>query len=360
MIKISIIIPIYNVNSDYIRECIESIRTQTYSNFEVILVDDGSSYECARYIDACVCEDDRMKCIHKKNEGVSVSRNIGAMEASGDYILYVDADDILTPWCLETGVRLIENTSADIVIGKIANITERKMFVHHTRNGEAFKIFENHADRTELLVNILTKEQPSFIHSSEDTLFNFEGCWARFVKKDVMIGNPFVAGLAIGEDTVWNIQLFKNKDLKICITESLWYYYIQNPGSVMNQYKENLPELLSEPVAYISKLVEQDNKKVYIAYKRWILTKLKQIIYRTFLASECDLSWQEKKRKMRKILDSEPWARILNQSIKTDFQTDIRFILHRNNLMIDILSLKKKITSMRKKVVDLCNYQQES
>lgn len=95
-ILISVIIPIYNADK-YLVRCLESIRHQSYSCFEVIMVDDGSSDNSGEICDQYALKDDRFKVIHKVNEGAGLSRNVGIDKAQGDYIVFIDADDYITP-----------------------------------------------------------------------------------------------------------------------------------------------------------------------------------------------------------------------------------------------------------------------
>ena len=92
MPKISIIVPIYNVER-YLMECIDSIRNQTLTDIEIILVDDGSPDNSGAICDDCALKDDRIKVIHKKNGGLSSARNAGLKVAIGEYIGFVDSDD---------------------------------------------------------------------------------------------------------------------------------------------------------------------------------------------------------------------------------------------------------------------------
>ena len=91
---VSVIIPIYKVEK-YIDECIESIVRQTYSNLEIILVDDGSPDRCPQKCDEWSIRDNRIKVIHKKNEGVSCARNTGIENSNGKYIVFIDGDDVI-------------------------------------------------------------------------------------------------------------------------------------------------------------------------------------------------------------------------------------------------------------------------
>ena len=92
---ISVIVPVYNVET-YLDECIKSLVKQTYSKFELILIDDGSTDSSGQLCDAWKETDDRIKVIHKENGGLSTARNAGLDVAKGDYICFIDSDDFVT------------------------------------------------------------------------------------------------------------------------------------------------------------------------------------------------------------------------------------------------------------------------
>lgn len=96
---VSIIIPVYNVER-YIRRCIDSVLLQTYSFIEVLLVDDGSTDASGVICDDYALKDTRVRVIHKNNEGVSIARNVGIKESQGDYITFLDADDLMKENCI--------------------------------------------------------------------------------------------------------------------------------------------------------------------------------------------------------------------------------------------------------------------
>lgn len=115
MPKVSVIVPVYNVEK-LLNRCIESILNQTYEDFELILVDDGSPDKCGEICDKFVEQDSRVKCIHKKNGGVSRARNIGLDIAKGRYICFVDSDDWIEPDLIEECVKYIELEGSDVVL----------------------------------------------------------------------------------------------------------------------------------------------------------------------------------------------------------------------------------------------------
>ena len=107
MPKVSVIVPVYKVEA-YLEECVDSILAQTYGDYEIILVDDGSPDRCGAICDAYAQKDERIRVIHKENGGLSSARNAGLDEASGDYICFVDSDDLVRPELLETVVPLMD------------------------------------------------------------------------------------------------------------------------------------------------------------------------------------------------------------------------------------------------------------
>lgn len=113
--KVSIVIPVYNI-SDYLPECLKSISLQSFENFEVILVDDGSVDGSGEICDSVSEQDDRFSCIHQANLGVSAARNAGIEASTGDLISFVDGDDILHPLFLERLVASFEDTEAEMCV----------------------------------------------------------------------------------------------------------------------------------------------------------------------------------------------------------------------------------------------------
>lgn len=110
MKKVSIILPIYNVEK-YLEKCVNSVINQTYQNIEVILVDDGSKDSSGRICDELVESDNRIKVIHKKNGGLASARNAGYEVATGEYIMYIDSDDVIKNDIAEKCVSAMEKNN---------------------------------------------------------------------------------------------------------------------------------------------------------------------------------------------------------------------------------------------------------
>ena len=112
--KLSIIVPVYKVEK-YIQECVDSILASTFTDFELILVDDGSPDNCGKICDEYANNHARVGTIHKKNGGLSSARNAGLDVARGEFVAFVDSDDRIMPEMFERMINTLENENADIV-----------------------------------------------------------------------------------------------------------------------------------------------------------------------------------------------------------------------------------------------------
>ena len=141
--KISVIVPVYNVEK-YLRRCIDSILSQTFSDFELLLIDDGSKDKSGDICDEYVAKDVRIKVFHKANAGVSSARNLGLDKAKGEFIFFVDSDDFLDKTHLENyskdidnfdlifqGYKLVEETTGKVIEKK--NFLKQKRLILRAR-----------------------------------------------------------------------------------------------------------------------------------------------------------------------------------------------------------------------------------
>ena len=116
----SIIVPVYKTE-EYLQKCVSSILEQSFGDFELILVDDGSPDGCPALCDDLAQQDDRIKVIHKENGGVSSARNSGIVAATGEYIWFVDSDDYILPDALSILANAVEEERADWVLNPGTN-----------------------------------------------------------------------------------------------------------------------------------------------------------------------------------------------------------------------------------------------
>ena len=152
---ISIIIPVYNV-SKYLDKCLKSVVTQTYSNIQIILVNDGSTDNSGEICEKWCKKDKRIEVIHKRNGGLSNARNVGIERAQGEYLMFVDSDDIISDdLCELLHDRLLEN-NADLAICDTYHIFDNNNFTFQRDNKvEIVRCF----DKIEAIICSMTVEE---------------------------------------------------------------------------------------------------------------------------------------------------------------------------------------------------------
>lgn len=212
MSNISIIVPIYNAEK-YLERCINSILVQTFTDFELILINDGSTDQSAEIIDRYAQKDPRVVAIHQKNSGVSAARNTGIHAAKGKYIGFVDADDTVEPMMYQKLYKSIEHECADIAMVGWSNIAdEKKEVVELLEKDKKYSVFE----MDELLEKIFCQNKRAMLSNVWNKLFK-----ASHVKK-----NYFDTALFYGEDAWYSYQLIMKSKKIVCINEALYNYYI--------------------------------------------------------------------------------------------------------------------------------------
>lgn len=133
-VKVSIVVPVYNVEK-YLREMLESVKDQTFSDFEVLLVNDGSTDGSQEIIDEYCGNDERFRSFYQENSGVSAARNKGLEFATGEYVAFYDSDDVIPEKALEDLYKAAKNESADVAIGIMKELSSMQMPVNeHTKN----------------------------------------------------------------------------------------------------------------------------------------------------------------------------------------------------------------------------------
>ena len=220
-IKVSVIVPVYNAEK-YIKRCLDSILAQSFRDFEVLLIDDGSTDNSGKICDEYALNDNRIRVIHNENCGVAASRNVGIKEAQGDYIAFVDSDDYIESDMLEIMVARAEKYNSDIVMCNYFTDEGGKI----TKAQMSYKEVYDGADvvKNELLYLYYTD-----YHNGLYSL------WNKLIKKSIYYSNDifFDESLKRGEDAWFVFQCLKHCKRVDCIPEAFYYYY-QNQSSIMH------------------------------------------------------------------------------------------------------------------------------
>ena len=212
---ISVIVPVYNVE-EYLKECLESIQCQTYSNIEVILVNDGSTDHSQEICERYCQQDPRFHLINQENKGLSGARNRGMTESKGELITFVDSDDVLKEDMLEQLIKQVTSDDIDIVECWYTNDQE-ELAIPSPENVKI--IFQGNA-------------QEALISLCKDNIVRLNAV-AKLFRRQVIVNFPFLEGLFY-EDVYGGMGILKqiHKMVKI---DYIGYYYRVRSGSIMNR-----------------------------------------------------------------------------------------------------------------------------
>lgn len=222
-LKFSIIVPVYKAQQ-YLRTCIDSIMGQTYPNFELILVDDGSPDLSLQICMEYEQKDNRVKVVHKENRGVSAARNEGLKIAKGDYIIFVDSDDYVKSNLLEEIEKNISKNQADIVVYGFEKVVGNKTTVNIPNINEFSKSTDCFYTNVQNFDNMINNHWSVVV-------------WNKAIKKSVIKQN-FDENIHFSEDLLFNSQFFTSP-LKMSVIEQALYIYVLKDVSLSKKCDKN-------------------------------------------------------------------------------------------------------------------------
>lgn len=260
MVKVSIIIPIYN-KEEYLERCLDSVISQTLEDIEIILINDGSSDKSLEICHKYQEKDNRIKVINQKNSGVSIARNRGMKEASGEYIAFIDPDDYIEQNMYSSMYKLCEENKAEVCICNF--------YIHNDLGIRPVTVRPTSVlNEKEEIINqvVLNMLAPKDLNGRSDSMMG--NVWRLLIRKESVNKNiiDFPAGIPLMEDLIFCIKLF-SKTNKICFDSSYHYHYCIQGDSASIIYRENRYELQLEVIKILEELLKKEN--IYdIAKKR--------------------------------------------------------------------------------------------
>lgn len=274
--KVSVIMPVYNVER-YIRESIESVLNQTFTDFELIIVNDGSPDKCPQICDEYSKKDDRVKVIHKKNGGVSSARNIGVEVSIGEYVQFVDSDDVIESNTIADLVNLAQQTNVDVVIFGITSF--------NLENGETVSVNRSNNIITEFETKQQVKDNFAFLVHNYLWSFSVDKLYKReiIVKNKIQFDSFYNIA---GEDAIFLIDLLPHITSMYITNKNYYNYYIRNNQSVVKKFKQDLFEKYYFRLLKTKALIEtfeykQDNfDMLYKMYCEFIIWSYEQLFHK--------------------------------------------------------------------------------
>lgn len=297
---VSVIVPVYNAGK-YLGYCLNSVISQTYHNLEIILINDGSTDNSAVICRNYAGIDDRIVIIDTENRGVSRARNTGLEVAKGEYVQFVDSDDVIKTDMVEKFVHTIETYQKDMVICGFDMVTleqnEVRKIQSLTSDILGMECVLNRKEFFERIAFILWRT--SLLESS----------WNKFFCMRIIRQNNirFPDEMAYGEDFCFNMEYFQYINGVVFVNDVYYHYLQHNQCSLSKQYREDLFENEMLLIYKFQNLIESnvsisDEEKIELA--EYTVSKMMQSLY-GLTNEKCHLSVAEKKKEIAKIINDE-------------------------------------------------------
>ncbi|WP_247940970.1 glycosyltransferase family 2 protein [Streptococcus oralis] len=235
--KISVIVPVYNVEA-YLERCVESILQQTYTHFELILINDGSTDSSGQICDQLASQYENIKVYHIENAGVSNARNMGIQLATGSWVTFIDSDDFVTKDYLATLASAVEGVNVGFVIAPL----------HHIKNGIVTDL-PSHSGKTELWSTEETMKE--LLMTTRTSFFPV----AKLFKRDLLADEKFNTNYHLAEDALFLTELLLKTRCSCVFIDKPVYYYDHREGSAttsVNRHVFDTIEVYQQIIAQVS------------------------------------------------------------------------------------------------------------
>ncbi len=235
--KLSVIIPVYN-SQKFLNTCIESVVNQTYSNLELIIINDGSTDESGKICDEWAKRDSRIKVYHQKNSGVSAARNKGIELATGNYIAFVDSDDLVTDNWLETTAKEAELNNCDII---------------------CYRFNKRNSDEDYFITDFIATNQSDLRLKFNDIFeVGVGSVCTQIYKRELLKTNNIIFNhkIVLNEETFFNLECFK-KMKSFQYINNVLYFYTENQLSSSRKGNLHYLKIVKEKVAVYTSFLEE-------------------------------------------------------------------------------------------------------
>ena len=214
MPKVSVIVPVYNVEA-YLEKCVSSVLAQTCPDFELLLIDDGSTDGSGRLCDLLAQSDSRIRVIHQENQGLGGARNTGIQAAQGDWLLPVDSDDWIEPDILEKALAAADKTGAELVIFGFRSVYE---------DGNVQREYRHTLPTEEALT---TAARP-------DLLLAYPVAWNKLYRRDLFLRTQVLYPPRVWYEDIRTTPKLMTQAKAVTVIPDIGYNYLQRSGSIMN------------------------------------------------------------------------------------------------------------------------------
>lgn len=323
---ISVVVPVYNVEN-YIVACLESILASTYTDFELILIDDGSTDSSGRLCDEVAARDRRVKVIHQDNSGISASRNLGIEMSSGEYLSFVDSDDLVSPDMLERLLEaLVADPECDFSMGRALTVQDDEALTLKPFNG---------------VVEVNNYSQEQYMDCLfRGNQFGFPVVWCKLFKREFIGDERFKPVRA--EDIEWLTRLCINMKKAAVVEKPVYGYRVRSDSTTHGNSGVN-----SVVVQRLDTLLMclNDIPREYSKYRSWCLLYIYKVMLNTrYKASRTEYA-PEVKTRIASIYD-QTIDELTHCQLKSSAKLGLRCFYHFPWLYATVYSIYAKYCKM--------------
>ncbi len=349
---ISVILPVRNGDKELLNRAVSSVLKQSYTDFELLIIDDGSEEEFVKELDILSASDDRIRLFHIRPSGVSVARNTAIREAKGDVITFIDGDDTIAPYAFKEAVEVLQDKNIDVLFGGTLYIEAANGAV----SVEDYALSDVSSDETHGLRNtegLLSGDElkRAVIRISKNRLhrsraenvgepYRFEnggyinrGIAARFIRREVFEDDRFLfpKGIKMYEDAIWNLMMLNS--LRVAYVKRIWYYYFENAASASNKYNPDVIRDMERPLKIMRGILDLSDTVEYTAYTRLVMDSLRYIYICMYGNPKWDKGTAARRSVRRHLYKAPLWKEIGSRrfrkySEKRDRQKALLYKMH--------------------------------
>ena len=338
---ITFVVPVYRINEEYLRKCLDSILSQTNPHWTAILIDDGSPDNCGEICDEYHNKESRFIVIHQKNSGVSVARNVGIELAKTKWVTFVDPDDWIDSNYIDTVTRTLSEDDIDILMfGYTREFSDRKLLETLSINGRL---------SPEIMDCVRLAPLERLIINGSVVKYSINAIWNKVYRTSFLNENSlrFEPAARKGQDRIFNLYALDKTDNIYSLDKCLYHYRNDNENSIVNRYNPNTVK--NSKIAF-------DLMQTWIAFEKkgqlysdrlncWICSRFQSYMKLYYFNKESDLSYHEASQQLNTLLDEEPYKTAFDKVDKSLLTTEEKvfiFLIKKHAYFICLMLIKAR------------------
>lgn len=297
-IKVSVILPVYKVPLEYLRDCLDSLIAQTLRECEFIMVSDGAPEAECSVCEEYVARDCRFKFFRREHAGVSATRNYGMAQALGKYISFVDSDDWIDANILKEAYDYSEKIDSDVTFWNCVTVSNKKNIPVRYSTMDKFLLSKESLNAIKR--NLFFAEHKKYL------VFIYPVC--KLYKASLVKNFMFEKNLEIGEDRIFNIHVF-SKDIRVAYLNRNSYFYRQNADSITKKYRYDAFDTLTK---YVERMKDLSNGMYHAEICNEILYKFVESLSLDYFHKDNPLPFKENIIRLKRVFYSKEFRHVVD------------------------------------------------